>query len=253
VIVTTIVNGDEFSRSILSEADNLVVSNIKNSVLISTTAIKDNITRSGISKRDGSTVTSHSASVASPPVLAIDEIVAISESRPEQPGNESGAISDGGNTLVRADTLADTGPSAGGLGVGNVFSTVNSPHSSSDDSLTIGGNIAGTRAARRSGGGLGSRLRGGATASGNSSNSSATDEVNVGNPTGFSVNVDLSPPAVGVALGIDSFALLLADGVDVGLGNRSDDGAAGGRSSTDVDTVSPDSDASRVGSDGKSD
>jgi hypothetical protein len=253
VEIATIVNGDEFSRSILSKADNFVVSNIKNSVLISTTTIKDNITGSGVSKRDGSTVTSHSASVASLPALTIDEIVAITESRPEQPGNESRAISDGGNSLVRADTLADTGPSAGGLGVGDVFSTVNSPHSSSDNSLTIGGNVAGTSATRRSGSRLGSGLRSRATASGDSSDGSATDEEDVGNPTGSSVKVDLRPPAVGVALGADSFALLLADGVDVGLRDGSDDAAAGGRTSTDVDTVSPDSDGSRVGSDGKSD
>jgi hypothetical protein len=253
VEIATIVNGDEFSRSILSKADNLVVSNIKNSVLISTTTIKDNITGSGVSKRDGGTVTSHSASVASLPALTIDEIVAISESRPEQPGNKSRAISDRGNSLVRADTLADTGPSAGGLGVGDVSTTVNSPSSSSDDSVTSGGDIARTSATRRSGSGLGSRLRSRATASGNSSDGSATDEEDVGNPTGSSVKVDLRPPAVSVALGADSFALLLADGVDVGLRDGSDDAAAGGRTSTDVDTVSPDSDGSRVGSDGKSD
>jgi hypothetical protein len=253
VIVASIVNRKKLSRSVGSETDDLVVTNIKGSMIISATAIKNNITRSGLSKGDRSTVTSHSTSVTSLPTLTVDEIVAISESRPEQPGNKSRAISDRGNSLVRADTLADTGPSAGGLGVGDVSTTVNSPSSSSDDSVTSGGDIARTSATRRSGSGLGSRLRSRATASGDSSDGSATDEEDVGNPTGSSVKVDLRPPAVGVALGADSFALLLADGVDVGLRDGSDDAAAGGRTSTDVDTVSPDSDGSRVGSDGKSD
>jgi len=251
VEIATVVNGDEFSRSVLSEADNLVVTNIKNSMFISATAIKDDITGSGISKGNGSSVTSHSASVTSSPALSIDEIVAVSESRPEQPGNESRAISDGGNTLVRADTLADTGPSAGGLRVGNVFSTVNSPHSSSDDSVTIGGNIARARSTRRLGSGLGSRS--GATADGNSSDGRATNEIDVGNPTGSSIKVNLSPPVVSDAVDADGFALLLADGIGTGLGDGSDDSVAGAGTSADVDTISPDSDGGRVGRDGKSD
>jgi hypothetical protein len=232
--ITTIVNRDKSSRAILSEAHNLVVTNIKNSMFIRGISIEDNITRSSISKRDRNTVISHGTSVASLPVLAIDEISTISESRPEQPGNESRAISDGGNSLVRAHTLADTGPSAGGLGVSDIFTTVNGPHGSSDNSLSILGNIA--RATGRSG-----WLR--IAAGGDSANGGAANDIDVGDPAGSSIETDLSPPVIRVALGIDVATLCLADGVLVGLGDRSDDTVVGGGTRADVDTISPDSDA----------
>jgi hypothetical protein len=142
VIVATIVDRNELSRSILSETDNLIVSNIKHSMLIRSSSVKDNITRSGLSKTDRSTVASHSASVTSFPVLSIDEIVAISKSRPVQPGHKGAAISYRGNSLIRAGFLSDTVPSASALRIADIFAAAGSPHSSTDDSLTSSRNFA---------------------------------------------------------------------------------------------------------------
>jgi len=216
--ISTVVNRNKSSRAVLSEAHNLIVSNIKGSVIIRSAAIKDDIAGSSISKRDRNTMISHSTGVASLPVLAIDEIVAISESRPVQPGHKRTAISNRGNSAIRADTLADTGPSAGGLGIVDELFAVDGPHGSSGDSLTVLSDVA--RATGRSG-----WLR--IVTNGDSSDSCAADNEDVGNPAGSSVVTDLSPPVVRVALRVDIVALLLADGVLIGLRDRSDDSTVG--------------------------
>jgi len=142
MIITTIVNRQKFSRAVSSKTDNLVVSNIKSSMMIRMASIKDNVTGPGLSKRDRSTVTSHRTSVASLPVLAINEIFAISKSTPVQPRHKGAAISNVGNSLIRAGFLGDTRPSASALRVVDVFSTAVGPHSSIDDSLTSRRNFA---------------------------------------------------------------------------------------------------------------
>jgi hypothetical protein len=227
--VTTVVNGNIESRSVLSETDDVVVSDVEGGVVIRSLAVEDNVTGSSVSEGNGGTVVAHSTSVTSRPILAIDEIISLSESTPVEPRNERTAISNRGNSAVGADTVVDTGPSAGALGIGDVLLAVDSPHSGSDDSLTVGGNVAGTRTRGLGlglGTGLGLRGRAGTRASGNASNSLATNNINVRNPTRSTVEVDLGPPVVGDTLSVDHTALLLADGTKGGDTYGSNDGIA---------------------------
>jgi len=250
VEVATVVNGNIESRSVLSITDDVVVSDVEGDVVIRSIAVEDEITRSSVSEGNGSTVVTHSTSVTSRPVLAIDEIISFTESTPVEPRNERTAISNRGNSAVRAHTAVDTGPSAGALGIADVLLAVDSPHSGSDDSLTVGGNV--TRARAR---GLGLRSRLGSragTASGDASNSLATNNVNVRNPTRSTVEVNLGPPVVGDTFSDDIAALLLADGTKGGGSYGSNDGVASRRTRTDINSVSPDFDGGSVGGQGES-
>jgi hypothetical protein len=249
--VTTVVNGNIESRSVLSETDDVVVSDVEGGVVIGSLAVEDDVTGSSVSEGNGSTVVAHSTSVTSRPILAIDEIISLSESTPVKPRNERTAISNRGNSAVGTDTVVDTGPSAGALGIADVLLAVDSPHSGSDDSLTVGGNVAGTRT-RGLGLRLGLRGRAGTRASGNASNSLATNNVNVRNPTRSTVEVDLGPPVVGDTLSVDHAALLLADGTKGGDTYGSNDGIASRRTRADINSVSPDLNGGSACGQGKS-
>jgi len=248
VVVTSVVNGNIESRSVLSITDDVVVSDVDGNMLIGSLTVEDEITGSGVSEGNGSTVVAHSTSVTSRPVLAIDEIVTLSESTPVEPSSERTAISNRGNSAVRANTAVDTGPSAGALGIADVLLAVDSPHSGSGDSLTVGGNIAGTRARGLRGIRLGGRA---GTAGGDTSNSLATNNVNVRNPTRSTVEVDLGPPVVGDTFSIDHTALLLANGTKGGDSDGSNDGISSRRTRTDINSVSPDLDGGSVGGQGE--
>jgi len=137
VQVASVVNASETSRAVLTEFDDLVVSDVHGSMANSGVAIKDNITRLSMSSGDSNTVAGLSTSVTSSPLFTIEEVSSLTESTPVEPGDESTAVSEGRNALMGADMLLDTRPTRGALSVRNVFARFGSPQSSSLETSTI--------------------------------------------------------------------------------------------------------------------